>query len=287
MTRSMTAFARQGVETPAGALVWELRSVNHRYLDMSLRLPEELRAIENPVRERIASRLERGKVEANLKLQAAEQGPTLHFDAAAARAVLAAAGEATALASGLAPLSVADVLRWPGVLRAPAPDPESVARAALAALNAALDELVATREREGGRLQQLLEERLAAMRAIVANLAAILPEVMRDYRARVEARLGEVRAQLDPARLEQEMVLYTNRADVTEEMDRLQTHIGEVERVLAGGGQIGRRLDFLMQELNRETNTLASKSVDIRLTNAAVELKVLIEQMREQVQNIE
>lgn len=287
MTRSMTAFARQGIDTPAGALVWELRSVNHRYLDVSLRLPEELRAIETPVREGIAKRLERGKVEANLKLQAAEQVPVLRFDAAAARAVLAAAGEATTLASGLAPLSVADVLRWPGVLRAPTPDLESVAQAALTALSAALDELIATREREGARLKQLLDERLAAMRAIVANVSAILPEVMRDYRGRIEARLGEVRAQLDPARLEQEMVLYANRADVTEEMDRLKTHIGEVQRVLAGGGQIGRRLDFLMQELNRETNTLASKSVDIRLTNAAVELKVLIEQMREQVQNIE
>jgi uncharacterized protein (TIGR00255 family) len=287
MTRSMTAFARQGADTPAGALVWELRSVNHRYLDVSLRLPEELRAIETAVRERIASRLERGKVEANLKLQAAEQAPALRLDTEAVRVLLASAGEVTALASGLAPLSVADVLRWPGVLRAPTADFESAAQAALAALNAALDEFVATREREGARLRHLLEERLAAMRVIVGNVSGILPDVMRDYRARIEARLGEVRAQLDPARLEQEMVLYANRADVTEEMDRLQTHIGEVERVLAGGGQVGRRLDFLMQELNRETNTLASKSVDIRLTNAAVELKVLIEQMREQVQNIE
>jgi uncharacterized protein (TIGR00255 family) len=283
----MTAFARQGVDTPAGTLVWELRSVNHRYLDTSLRLPEELRAIEVPARERIARRLERGKVEAILKLQAAEQTPTLQFDAAAARALLQAAGEVTALASGLAPLSVADVLRWPGVLRAPTPDLESVAQAALATLDAALEELVATREREGARLEQLLKDRLAAIDRIVTEAVRILPEVMREYRARIEARLGEIRAQLDPARLEQEMVLYANRADVTEELDRLKTHIAEVERVLGGGGQMGRRLDFLMQELNRESNTLASKSVDIRLTSAAVELKVLIEQMREQVQNIE
>ena len=287
MTLSMTAFARRSAETPAGGLTWELRSVNHRYLDVSLRLPDELRAIEAAARELIARRLERGKVDLTLRFQAKETVAGASLDVAAARQLLAAAGEVGALASGLAPLSVSDVLRWPGVLKLPAVDIESVGRMGLDLLSAAFDELVATRAREGERLRALLEERLRAIRDILARLATLLPDVARDYRARLETRLGEVRAQLDPARLEQEMVLYATRSDVSEEVDRLGAHVSEVERVLGGNGQVGRRLDFLMQELNREANTLASKSIDLRLTNVAVELKVLIEQMREQVQNIE
>lgn len=287
MTLSMTAFARRTADTPAGTLICELRSVNHRYLDISLRLPEELRAVEGGARELIARHVGRGKLDATLKLQSKETAAAASLDAAAARLLLAAADDVSALKPGLAPLSVSDVLRWPGVLRSPALDAESLGESALELLGAALGELVATRQREGARLRTLLEERLRGIEALLRRLASLLPDVARNYRERLAARLGEIREQLDPTRLEQELVLYATRADVSEEVDRLAAHVEEVERVLGKGGQVGRRLDFLMQELNREVNTIASKSVDLRLTNVAVELKVLVEQMREQVQNIE
>ncbi len=287
MTLSMTAFARAAADTPAGGLTWELRSVNHRYLEISVRLPEELRSIEAAVREAVGRRLERGKIDATLRLQPTEAGAAPSLDRVAANQLLAAAEEIAALEVGLAPLSVSDVLRWPGVLRSPALDAESLGARALELLATALEELVATRRREGERLRALIEERLRGVKALLGRLTTLLPDVARDYRQRLDARLGEIRAQLDATRLEQEMVLFATRADVSEEFDRLQAHVGEVERVIGREGQVGRRLDFLMQELNREANTLASKSVDLRLTNIAVELKVLIEQMREQVQNIE
>ncbi|MBI3898792.1 MAG: YicC family protein [Gammaproteobacteria bacterium] len=287
MTLSMTAFARRGTDTPGGSLVWELRSVNHRYLDVSMRLPEDLRAIETGARETIGARLERGKIEVTLKFQPRESVAGLALDSEAARKLLAAARDVNALAAGLAPISVTDVLRWPGVLRSPGLDAEALSRAALELLGSTLDELIATRMREGTRLRGMLEDRLRTIGDILGRLATLLPEIAADYRTRLEARLGEIRNQLDTTRLEQEMVLHATRSDVAEEVDRLNAHVAEVQRVLGGKGQVGRRLDFLMQELNREANTLASKSVDLRQTNAAVELKVLIEQMREQVQNIE
>lgn len=283
----MTAFARRGAETAAGALVWELRTVNHRYLDISLRLPDDFRRIEAGARERIARGVGRGKLDATLRFQAKETVAGLVLDMPAARQLLAAADEVHGLTPGLAPLSVHEVLRWPGVLRSAAIDSESLAAGALDLLEAALQELRAARAREGDRLRALIEERLRSVRDLVAQLTTLLPHVAREYRARLEARLGEIRSQLEPVRLEQEIVLYATRADVSEEVDRLTAHVAEVGRVLEKDGQVGRRLDFLMQELNRETNTLASKSVDLRVTNIAVELKVLVEQMREQVQNIE
>lgn len=287
MTLSMTAFARRAGDTPAGALVWELRSVNHRYLEVSVRLPDELRSVEGSVRETIGKRLERGKVDATLRFQPKEAGSTFTLDEIAAQQLLAAADKVAALKSGLASMSVSDVLRWPGVLRVPMLDADSLGGIALELLSQALDEMIATRSREGARMRSVIEERLHAIEDRLAQLTTLLPEVARDHRARLDARLGELRSQFDPVRLEQEMVLYATRSDVSEEFDRLRAHVGEVTRVLARGGQIGRRLDFLMQELNREANTMASKSVDVRLTNVAVEFKVLIEQMREQVQNIE
>jgi len=287
MTLSMTAFARRSAEFPAGALVWELRSVNHRYLDIGLRLPDELRSIEAGARELMARRLERGKVDATLKFQVRESVAGSTLDAASARQLLAAGAEARKLAADLAPMSVHDVLRWPGVLRSPGLDADALGSDALKLFEATLDELIATRAREGERLRAALEERLRGIRESLERLVTLLPEIAKDYRTRLEARLGEIRTQLDPTRLEQEMVIFATRADVAEEVDRLRAHVIEVARVLGSRGQVGRRLDFLMQELNREANTLASKSVDLRLTNIAVELKVLIEQMREQVQNIE
>jgi uncharacterized protein (TIGR00255 family) len=283
----MTAFARREADTPWGALTWELRSVNHRYLDLSMRLPEELRVLEPRVREFMQARLKRGKVDAGLWFTRAaatdavlDAGQVRHLKELAASA-RHEAGEA------LAPLRAIDVLRWPGVMQSAAIDVESLGGEALALLARALDELADTRAREGARLQELLLTRLAAMEKIVAGVHAVLPEMARLYRERLEARLKEVREGLDPARLEQEMVLFANRTDVAEELDRLNAHFAECRRVLNAGEQAGRRLDFLMQELNREANTLASKAADLRLTNASVELKVLIDQMREQIQNIE
>jgi uncharacterized protein (TIGR00255 family) len=283
----MTAFARREAETPAGTLAWELRSVNHRYLDVGLRLPEELRALEPRCREAIQARLKRGKVDAGLWFARAA-GTAQALDAEQVRRVTAVAEEAQRLVGGrLESLRAIDVLRWPGVLQGAALDVDHLASAALGLLVQALDELAANRAREGARLQEFMLARLASMEKIVHDTRALLPDIRRLYRERLETRLQEIREQLDPARLEQEIVLFANRTDVAEELDRLTAHLAEIRRVFEKDEQPGRRLDFLMQELNREANTLASKSADLRQTNAAVELKVLIDQMREQIQNIE
>jgi uncharacterized protein (TIGR00255 family) len=288
MTLSMTAFARQEAGTPWGGLLWELRSVNSRYLETALRLPDDLRGLEMRARELIQSRLTRGKVDATLRFQAAETvTAALEWDDAALQKLLNAAAAVQQRAGSLEPLRVIDCLRWPGVLKASQIDQEGLTHAAIEQLAKALDELVAMRGREGARLAELIQGRVTAMEAIITNVRRILPDTITLFRERLAARLKEVRQELDPNRLEQEIVLFAQKSDVAEELDRLSAHFAEIRRTLKVGGQAGRRLDFLMQELNREANTLGSKSVDIRMTNAAVELKVLIEQMREQVQNIE
>jgi uncharacterized protein (TIGR00255 family) len=288
MTLSMTAFARAETETASGALVWELRSVNHRYLELAIKLPEELRSIEPQVREQVGGRLARGKVDCHLRLVAktATDGEMRLDDALVGR-VLELAQRIEDMGSNVESLRAVDVLRWPGALITAGLDVDALAKAAVALLKRALDELVSTRTREGTRLRETLESRLLSMREIVGRVQAITPQLVQEFRARLLVRLGELKQEVDPERLEQEIVLFAQRADVEEELDRLRTHLDEVQRVLTQGGPIGRRLDFLMQELNREANTLGSKAADIRLTNAAVDLKVLIEQMREQVQNIE
>jgi uncharacterized protein (TIGR00255 family) len=291
-TCSMTAFARKEAGTAWGALTWELRSVNHRYLEISLRLPEELRALEPHVRELIGKRAARGKVDGTLRFQPGESATAELSPDVGLISRLIAAGKmvgdmAMAADATVSPLRAIDILRWPGVLKAPPLDVESLGAAALEALSAALGELVTTRGREGARLQEFMLQRLQAMEQLVAKARELLPEATRLFRERLEARLKDLKQQFDPARLEQEMVLFAQKADVTEEIDRLTAHFTEIRRVFDQPGPIGRRLDFLMQELNREANTLSSKSTDTRLTNVAVELKVLIEQMREQVQNIE
>jgi uncharacterized protein (TIGR00255 family) len=284
----MTAFARQEAGTPWGGLVWELRSVNSRYLETALRLPDDLRGLEMRARELIQSRLTRGKVDATFRLQTTETvTAALELDDTALQKLLSAAGAVQQRAAGLEPLRVIDCLRWPGVLKAGQIDQEGLTNAALELLAQTLDELVAMRAREGARLAELIQGRVAAMEQIITEVRRILPETIVLFRERLAARLKEVRQELDPNRLEQEIVLFAQKSDVAEELDRLSAHFAEIRRTLKAGGQAGRRLDFLMQELNREANTLGSKSVDIRMTNAAVELKVLIEQMREQVQNIE
>jgi len=288
MIRSMTAFARQEARGPWGVLTWELRSLNHRFLEASVRLPEELRALETTVRERVAATAARGKVECNLRFQrAAGVHAELQFDAEMARRVVQLAGEVGAMVAAPAPVNALEVLRWPGVVQEAELDLGPVSEQALTLLDTALGELVATREREGARLRDLLLERTGAMESLAAEVREQLPEIRVRLRERLEARLAELAVPADPGRLEQELVLQLQKIDVDEELDRLVAHLQEVRAVLGREEPVGRRLDFLMQELNREANTLGSKSAVVETTRAAVELKVLIEQMREQVQNIE
>jgi len=284
----MTAFARRERSTPWGNLAWELRSVNHRYLEIALRLPEELRGLEPKLRERIAENVTRGRVDVTLHWKpAAGDDDTLELDAKQITRLMQAVKSLDRFGLAIAQPNAFELLRWPGVIRAPDLDVEGLNREALTLLGDALEELRATRVREGARLKQFMLERLQALEGHVHAVHAVLPEVVRAFRERLAARLAELVANLDPARIEQEIALFANRSDVAEELERLSAHAQEARRVLEGGGQVGRRLDFLMQEFNREANTLGSKSADLRVTNAAVELKVLIEQMREQVQNIE
>ena len=288
MIHSMTAFARCERQGEWGTAAWELRSVNHRYLEAGVRMPESVRDLEGVVRERLRTALKRGKVEAGLRLQTGEAAAAgVSLDVELARQVVHASREVDSLLYNPAPVSSMDVLRWPGVIRTEQADPEALKAALLELLDEAIAELLEARAREGAQLRGFIEERLAAVGAEVERVRTRVPEVLAAQRERLLARLEEVRTELDPARLEQEMVLLAQKIDVTEEMDRLGAHVKEVGRVLKQGGAVGRRLDFLMQELNREANTLGSKSQDAETTRSSVELKVLIEQMREQVQNIE
>ena len=288
MARSMTAFARETSSCEAGDLTWELRSVNHRFLEPHLRLPDELRVLEPAVRERLSQRLSRGKVDCTLRLAAAPgRAGEITVNTRLLEQVLKAADQiATRIGEPSTP-HVVDLLRWPGVLEEPEPDLDATGAAALALLDEALNGLISARGREGERLRALLLERCDKLVALVAEVRGHMPDVLAGIRSRIAERLAEVRAELDETRLEQEMALLAQRLDVDEEMDRLESHVTEVRKALNDEGPVGRRLDFLMQELNREANTLSSKSADAAVTRAAVEMKVLIEQMREQVQNLE
>ena len=294
MVHSMTAFAREESDAEWGSAVWELRSVNHRYLDVSLRLPEELRSLDARVRERIAARVRRGKIECNLRIQpSAAEGRGLSLDVGLVERLLVSARKVEAAARrtpGGVPLNsptALEVLRWPGVADPPGIDRESVEGAALELLDRALAGLVAARAREGAKLGEMVRQRCEQVASIAAGVRTALPGIQERYRARLLARVEEARVDIDPNRLAQEMVMFASRADVAEELDRLDAHVTEVREALANGSPIGRRLDFLMQELQREANTLGSKSADRDTSRASVDLKVLIEQMREQVQNIE
>ena len=288
MLRSMTAFARREQPSAWGAITWELRSVNHRYLETTLRLPEALRGLESPARERIGAALSRGKVEGTLKLQAAGAAAaaiTLNFPLV--ERLLDVAAELEHQMGPGTGLRLIDMLRWPGVVNETEPDLDEIRAAVLGALDAALAELIATREREGQRTADLLRQRCEAVRSQVARVRARRPEVLARWRDKLLSRLADIPADADAGRLEQELVLIAQRLDVDEELDRLDTHLDEIQAVFERPEPVGRRLDFLMQELNREANTLSSKAADADTTRAAVELKVLIEQMREQIQNIE
>ncbi len=287
MVHSMTAFARVERATANGTLSWELRSVNHRYLEPHLRLPESFRDLEGGVRDALRQGLSRGKVECTLRYTEETAGKPLQVDRERAAQLVAAAESVAALINSPAPLNPLEVLAWPGVLVADAADPQALNSAALALFNEALTELKAGRGREGAELAKLLNDRLDNIGEEVANLRELVPHMLGAQRQRLLDRTAEMQVELDPQRLEQELVILAQKSDVAEELDRLVTHVSEVRRVLKAGGAAGRRLDFLMQELNREANTLGSKAFDTRSTQAAVNLKVLIEQMREQVQNIE
>jgi len=283
----MTAFARAERAGPQGTLSWELRSVNHRYLEPHLRLPESFRDLEGSVREALRQGLSRGKVECTLRFTEETTGKPLQVNRERASQLVAAAETVASLIKQPSALNPLEVLAWPGVLVADATDPQALNNDALALFNEALNELKAGRAREGADLARLLDERLTSIKTEIATLRTLVPQMLAAQRQKVLDRFADMRAELDPQRLEQEMVLLAQKSDVAEELDRLSTHVTEVRRVLKTGGQAGRRLDFLMQELNREANTLGSKAFDPRSTQAAVNLKVLIEQMREQVQNIE
>ena len=288
MTRSMTAFARKSDQQQWGSLVWEIRSVNHRYLDVFVRMPEELRSLEMQVREKVAEKIKRGKLECVLKFNPAsgEQAQVI-VNEAFAKAVISACQVINTKLHQPSEMNPLDILRWPGVVDEPEQDMKPVMEAALQLLQQTIDELVESREREGERLQAMVEQRREAMVELVKQERARRPGIAQQYREKLLARLEELKAAPDMDRLEQELVYLAQKMDVDEELDRLDSHFKELEDIFKRNEPIGRRLDFIMQELNREANTLGSKSVDIKTTQASVELKVLIEQMREQVQNIE
>ncbi|MDX1725080.1 MAG: YicC/YloC family endoribonuclease [Pseudomonas sp.] len=287
MIHSMTAFARAEQAGTNGTLSWELRSVNHRYLEPHLRLPDAFRDLEGAVREALRNGLSRGKVECTLRFAEDSAGQPLQVDRERAAQLVAAAESVASLIKHPAPLNPLEVLSWPGVLVADAADPQALNKAAMSLFKQALEELKQSRSREGIELAKLLSERLDSIDGEVAALRELVPQMLAMQRQKILDRSAELQVELDPQRLEQELVILAQKSDVAEELDRLSTHVSEVRRVLKSGGAAGRRLDFLMQELNREANTLGSKAFDTRSTQAAVNLKVLIEQMREQVQNIE
>jgi len=288
MIKSMTAFARVQQSEKFGTLTWELRSVNSRYLDINCRLPEDFRAQEGRVRECINNQLQRGKIECGLRFvpeQATETG--IEINDALVKSLIDACQQINTRLHQPSEINPVDVLNWPGAVAEPEQDYKSIYEASENLLHKALDDLIENRLREGERMQKLIQERCSRMQQIVDNVRQQLPEVQQRYREKLTNRLEELKTSVDRERLEQELVFLAQKMDVDEELDRLDAHLAELNDVLSRDEAVGRRLDFLMQELNREANTLGSKSADISTTQASVELKVLIEQMREQIQNIE
>jgi uncharacterized protein (TIGR00255 family) len=284
--RSMTAFASGERSTEWGTLGCELRAVNHRFLEIGVRLPDELRASESLLRERIGAKLSRGKVDLAMRLRTKSGSEALQVDDAAVERLGDLARRMDGRFPGLR-VDFAQLLQLPGVLQSHAVDPEALQAAASSLLDAVLDDFVAAREREGAKLATVISERADAIAKIAGEVRTLVPLIRAGQRQKLEARLAELGSALDPGRLEQELVIWLQKLDVDEELDRLDSHLDELRRVLKQKEPVGRRLDFLLQEFNREANTLGSKSVDVRTTNAAVELKVLIDQIREQIQNIE
>ncbi|MGC3981140.1 MAG: YicC/YloC family endoribonuclease [Steroidobacteraceae bacterium] len=284
----MTGFARRECQGAWGTLVCEVRTVNHRFLEVSLRLPEELRSLDSELRQLIAAALRRGKVDASLYLKSAVTGPQLNeLNQELLRELASRIAEVRSTISADAPLNPLDLLRWPGILKEAERDASPLLVAAQDLVKETLTELNEMRHREGGRIHELLAQRCEAIAAQVQLVKTRLPDIAARQRERILARLATLNTQVDNERLEQELVIFAHKMDVDEEMDRLTSHLVEIRSVIASTEPAGRRLDFLMQELNRESNTLSSKSQDADTTRAAVELKVVIEQMREQIQNVE
>lgn len=288
MIRSMTGFGSARRRLGDIEIVWEMKTVNHRYLDIALRVPREWSGMEPLLRERIAAKLYRGKVDCSLKLEpVAERAAELTINTAVLTQLGKAIDEVQTVVHGLERANVLDVLRWEGVLSSAAKVGDEWQAAVLEALSTALDELLANRQREGASLKTMILARCDELERVVGEVGQRLPAVREHWRDRLLARIEEMAVEVDSARLEQEILFTAQKMDVAEELDRLKMHIQEVRNTLDTNKSIGRRLDFLMQELHRETNTIASKSVDSSVTQLTVDMKVLIEQMREQVQNIE
>lgn len=288
MIQSMTAFARAQGQGAWGSAVCELRSINHRYLEMAIRMPEALHELETAMRERIRHYIRRGKIECHFRYQPGDvAGTAITINTHLAQELCKATDVIGAMLTHAAPVNAMNILQWPGILQIAETDLDTIQDEILQLLDKALQDLVEARLREGAELKQLFLQRLESMKTELAKVRNRLPEIYSSQRARLIARFKDAKVELDSARFEQELVLFAQKIDVAEELERLDAHISEVRRILKHGGVSGRRLDFLMQELNREANTLGAKSVDVDTTRASVELKVLIEQIREQVQNVE
>ena len=286
MIHSMTGYARKEFKGDWGTAVWEIRSVNQRYLETYLRLPEQLRGLEPILRERFRKHLERGKVECNLRFESQTNAGQLHINEALAEQLIEGALWVIDRA-GQGQLNPLDVLRWPGVMAGEEQDMDELNTRLLAGFDEVLAQFVESRQSEGDKLKVLIEQRLDGIQVEVTKVRAFMPQILEWQRQKLIDRLAEAKLELDPARVEQEIIMLAQRIDVAEELDRLGMHLTETRKILNKGGACGRRLDFMMQEFNRESNTLGSKSINADTTQSAVELKVLIEQMREQSQNIE
>lgn len=287
MTQSMTAFARSEAEFSWGTLVWEIRSVNQRFLEPHFKLPDFMRQHEIAIRDKLRKRLARGKVECSLRFYESVGQQSVQVDQVRLQQITEALQQIQLTGSSEGAIDPLALLQFPGVMNSTSADPNEVGQAALSLFDEALAQLIEGRQREGIELAGLIEDRLQSIAAIVGEIRSKMPKIIENQKANLVDRVSQLGVDLDAERLEQEVVLLAQRADVAEELDRLDTHITEVRRILNERGPIGRKLDFLMQELNREANTLGSKSVVVATTQSAVELKVLIEQMREQIQNIE
>jgi uncharacterized protein (TIGR00255 family) len=288
MPHSMTGFSTAEARVGSFRLVWEIRSVNHRFLELGFRLPDELRAVEPECREIVGSTIKRGKVDCTLKISAGESGgPADRIVAGALERLRRLEEQARHVFRDARPMTAQEILRWPGVLEEPAHNLEELGEAVKACLTTALRALTEARAREGARIADMLEKRNVGITALITAIRPQLDGLQLRYRERLRERLQRLEVQADAERLEQELALIAQRVDVAEEIDRLASHVAEVQAILHRDEPIGRRLDFVIQELNREANTFASKVQEEALTRVAVELKVLIEQMREQVQNLE
>lgn len=288
MIYSMTAYARKEVKADWGTAVWEIRSVNQRYLETYFRLPEQFRGLEPVLRDRFRQKLARGKVECHLRYEANPAAKDeLTINERLAEQVIKAASQVMHMTGELSRINPFQVMQWPGVMETPEQDIDSISKELLTAFDEAIEDFLAARGREGDNMKALIEQRLDAITEEVTKVRTMMPEIIEWQRNRLFSKFEEAKVELDSTRVEQELILLAQKSDVAEELDRLDSHVKETKNILKKGGAVGRRLDFMMQEFNRESNTLASKSINTEVTATGVELKVLIEQMREQIQNIE